>query len=197
MAKWAGCWWLVTVPLSNHELWRTGPHSKHLSEWGSGWCSAFAEAMFHSYMLFATCHLWDWPSNYLLLAHDMYVVLIFACLLTWNPYPMQEFYTGIYVPKQLWGFPPSLLFRLRCIATLLRMTLPSPSFSPQFYGPHPNIIQLKLCFWIRGEYLWKSQREQKLTSVSILPNSYILHPTPDLSSQISVLKVCRWLWIWT
>lgn len=94
VAKLAHCWWLTTVPLSNHKLSRTGsPLQAPLGVrlrlvlsfcWSDGsFLHAFGYKPPETGLL-TTCF---WLIT-------CYVLLVLACLSTWTPYPTQEFYTN-------------------------------------------------------------------------------------------------------
>lgn len=91
---------------------------------GSGWCSVSLELSF----------CWSDVSFLVLFA-------ILFCLTDVESIPRH--FCPQWTPV-IWGFPLPLLFWLRYMFTLLRVTFPSPTFSPW----HLNITQLKLWLWV-------------------------------------------------
>lgn len=121
VSKLALSWWLLTVPLSNHKL-RTGSPLHHLSEWRSGWCSAFVDVSF----LHTFCYVITERDFLTTCFCPRYVCGPHSCLSCWcGIYTLLKMSTWTLCPK---GFPLSLW--LRCISTLLRMAFPGASFAP-------------------------------------------------------------------
>lgn len=95
---------------------------------------------------FLLCYHRTGLSNHLLLPTICVWILILACLVDMESTPYSRCLHGHYVPKG-----SHFLFDLDVYLLCARMAFPGASLYLNPTGPHPNLTQLKLWLWVRGE----------------------------------------------